>query len=158
MALPWVCSNIFTSLCCWGLQTWMQYCRWCITRAEQRGTITSLTLLATPLLIQPGIQLVLSASVHCWLASNFSTTGTPKSFFSELILMSSSPSLYVCLGFPWIRCSTLHLLNLIRFIWAHFLCLYIRNTCFELQADLAWSAFGEAVLVVSYHVLVLHMP
>ena len=37
----------------WELHTCMQYCRWGLTRAEQRGTITSLSLLATPLLMEP---------------------------------------------------------------------------------------------------------
>jgi len=35
--------NIFLVL---GPQTWMQYSRWGLTKAEQRGTITSLTLMA----------------------------------------------------------------------------------------------------------------
>jgi len=36
-----------------GTQTWTQYCRW----AEQRGTIPSLSLLATPLLMEPRMPL-----------------------------------------------------------------------------------------------------
>ena len=36
-----------------GAQAWMQYSRRGLTRAEQRGTITSLSLLATPFLMQP---------------------------------------------------------------------------------------------------------
>lgn len=38
-------------LCC-GPQTWLQYCRWRLTKTEQRGTVTSLTLLAIPVLMQ----------------------------------------------------------------------------------------------------------
>ena len=34
-------------------QTWMQYSRWGLTWAEYRGVITSLSLLATSLLIEP---------------------------------------------------------------------------------------------------------
>jgi len=37
-----------------GLQSWMQDSRWGLTRAEQRGRITSLDLLAMLLLMQPG--------------------------------------------------------------------------------------------------------
>jgi len=38
-----------------------------------RGTITSLALLATPLWMQPWIQLAFQAAkAHCWLMSSFS--------------------------------------------------------------------------------------
>jgi len=47
-----------TSFLYCGPKAWMQYSRWGLMRAEQRGTITSLTLLTTPLLIQPRIVLV----------------------------------------------------------------------------------------------------
>ena len=43
--LLWMHSNSFTSFLCWGLQSWMQYCRWALTTAEQRETIPSLSLL-----------------------------------------------------------------------------------------------------------------
>jgi len=45
-----------------------------------------------------------------------------KSFYAELLSMSSFPSLYSCLELSWSRCRSLHLalLNLIRFTWAHF--------------------------------------
>jgi len=47
----------------------MQHSKWDITRAELRGTITSLDLLATPLLTQPRIQLAFWAA--SWLMLSF---------------------------------------------------------------------------------------
>ena len=47
VALLGTLSNSSVSFLYWGLHTWTQYCRWGLTRAEQRGTITSLSLLAT---------------------------------------------------------------------------------------------------------------
>ena len=89
-----------------------------LTRAKQRGTITSLALLATPLLMEPRILLAFqAASAHCWLMSSFLSTRTPKSFSARLLSRTSSPSFYKYLGLPQPKCSTLHLalLNLIRF-------------------------------------------
>jgi len=57
MDLLWICSNSSASLLCWRSQAWMQTCKWDLTRAEQREMITSLSLLATPLLVQPRILL-----------------------------------------------------------------------------------------------------
>jgi len=37
----------------WGPQSWIQDSRWGLTRAEQRGRIASIDLLATLLFIQP---------------------------------------------------------------------------------------------------------
>jgi len=51
----------------------------------------------------------------------------PKSFLDGLLSRSSfSLSLYICLGLPWPKCSTLHLalMNLIRYTWAHPLSLF----------------------------------
>ena len=45
-----------------GPQAWTQYSRWGLTRAEQRGTIPSLSLLATPLPMQTRISLVFWAA------------------------------------------------------------------------------------------------
>ena len=39
VALLWTHSNRSTSFLYWGLQTWMQYSKWSLTRAEQRGAI-----------------------------------------------------------------------------------------------------------------------
>ena len=49
--LLWTLSNSSLSFLYWGSHTWTQYCRWGLMRAEQRGTITSLSLLATPLMM-----------------------------------------------------------------------------------------------------------
>lgn len=53
--------------------------------------------------------------------SSFLPTRTLKSFSTVLIYMTSSPSLYSCLGLSWSTCRTLQLLNLMRFSWTHFL-------------------------------------
>jgi len=51
------------------------------SRAEQRGRIPSLNLLATLLLMQPRTRLAFWAvSAHWWLMSNFSSTTILKSF------------------------------------------------------------------------------
>ena len=48
--------------------------------AESRGKITSLSLLATPLLMEPGIPLAFQAeSTHFWLVLIFLSARTPKS-------------------------------------------------------------------------------
>ena len=63
---------------------------------ERSGTITSLRLLATSLLMESKILLpFLATSTPCWLMSSFSFTRTLKSSSTEL-LSRSSPSLY-----PW---------------------------------------------------------
>ena len=51
VAFLWTLSNSSTSFLCWGPHTWTQSSRWGLTRAKQRGTITSLSLLASPLLM-----------------------------------------------------------------------------------------------------------
>jgi len=82
------------SLLCWGLQSWTQDARWGLTRAEQRGRITSLALLATLLLMQPRVRLAFqAASASCQLTSSFSFTSTPMSFLAGLLSVSSPPSL-----------------------------------------------------------------
>jgi len=68
MALLWTHSNNSTSLPCWELKAWMQHFRWGFMRAEQRGTITSFALLATPLLMQPKMQLPFWAASTLHLA------------------------------------------------------------------------------------------
>ena len=60
---------------------------------QQRGTIPSLSLLDTPLLMQPMMHLACqAASAHCWLMFIFSFTRIPTSFFIGLLSMSLSPS------------------------------------------------------------------
>ena len=109
--LLWTRSNRSMSFLCWGLQSWTQDSG--ITRAEQRGRITSLDLLATLLLMELRIQLAAwAASTHCWVMLSFSSTNIPKSFSSGLLSILSPPSLYLCLGLPSPRCRTLHLVPL----------------------------------------------
>jgi len=64
-------------------------------RAEQRETITSLSLL------QPRILLSWAVSAHCWLMSSFLSSRVPKSFFTGLPSVCSSVSLYTYLGLPF---------------------------------------------------------
>ena len=93
-----------------GLQSWTQDSRLGLTRAEQRGRITSPDLLAILLLMQPRIWLAFWAvSTHCWVMMSFSSTSTPKSFSSRLLSIHSPLSLHLCLGLPWPMCRTLHL-------------------------------------------------
>jgi len=52
---------------------------------------------------------------------SFSSTRTPRSFSSGLPSRTAPSRLYICLGFLWPKCKTLHfaVLNLIRFTQAH---------------------------------------
>ena len=100
----------------------MQDSRWALTRAEQRGRIPSLDLLATVLWMQPRIQLAFWAvSTHCRVMLSFLSSRIPKSFSSGLLSMHSPPTLYLCLALPPPMCRTLHLalLNFLRFTQAH---------------------------------------
>jgi len=68
---------------------------------SRKATIPSLSLLATPLLMQPRILFAFwAASTNCWLTSSFSVNRTSNSLPAALISMSSSPSLYLYLGSP----------------------------------------------------------
>mgnify|MGYP001852688433 CR=1 FL=1 len=98
-------SNSSTSFLCWVLQAWMQYSSWGLTRAEQRGTITSLFLVATLLVMQPRILSIFQAArAYYWLMFGFLSTRTKSSV--GLPSVSSSPSLYSYLGLPRPKCST----------------------------------------------------
>jgi len=47
----------------------MQYSSWGLTRTEERETVTFLTLLAIPLLMEPRVALAFqAASACCWLS------------------------------------------------------------------------------------------
>ena len=99
----------------------MQSSRWGLTRAELRGTVTSVVPLFTLLLMQPSIWLACwAASKHCWLVMSLSSINIYKSFTSGLLSSHSLPSLYLCLGLPLPKCRTLHLalLNFMRVTWA----------------------------------------
>jgi len=81
-----MCSNRFVSLL---FKNWMYYYRWSPTSAEQRGRISSLTLLVMFLLIQHRIWLTLwTVRAYCWLTSSFSSTSTPN-FFSAWLCSCS---------------------------------------------------------------------
>ena len=79
VALLWTPSNSSPSFLCWDPQPRMQHCRWGLPGAEQRGTITSPSLLTPPALLQLSTALAFRAvSAHCWLLSGFSPTRTPS--------------------------------------------------------------------------------
>ena len=109
--------------------------------------ITSLTLLAMLLLMQPRIQLAFwAARAHCWLMSSLPSISTLRSFLAELLSILSSPSLYWQWRLPQPRCKTLHLdlLNLIRFTWAY---------CSSLSQSL-WKASHPSGVPTAPHILV----
>jgi len=63
------------------------------------GTIPSLALLATPLLMHPGILLAFwAANTHFQVMWSFSSTNTPETFSLGLLPIHSLPSLYSYLG------------------------------------------------------------
>ena len=110
MALLWTFSKSSPSFLCCGPQAWALYSRWCLMKAEQRGTITSLSMLAAPLLIQPMIHLVFQAtSALYWLMPIFLSTKVSYSFFTGLLSSSSPMCVYIHLGLPQPNCSTFHL-------------------------------------------------
>lgn len=68
----------------WGAQNWIQYSRWGLIRAEKRGRITSLELLATLLLMHPRMPLAfLVTRAHYWVMDSLSSIRTPRSFSAE---------------------------------------------------------------------------
>ena len=86
-------SNIFISVfsthsysslsfLCWRPLTCMPYSRWSLTRAEQRGTITSLTLLAFFDRVQD-IACLLGFKYMLLACVNLLSTRIPKSFSAE---------------------------------------------------------------------------
>ena len=76
--LLWTRSNSPTSFLCWGPQAWTQYCRWGLTRAEQRGTIPSLPT-ASPLWVQPRALVAFRAvSAHCCSCPALCAPGPPS--------------------------------------------------------------------------------
>jgi len=127
-------------------------------RAKWRGTTISLSLLVTPLLMHPRIQLAFrAASACCWLMSSFLLTRTPKSFSTGLLSVSS-PSLYFYLGLLQLKCNTLQLvlLNLIKFSGAHFLSLskslWITSLpSFVSTAPLIWNLDEGALNPTDHH-------
>ena len=146
LALLWICSSMSMSFLCWGPQSWTQYSRWGLTRAERRGRITSHDLLAMLLLMQPRIQLAFwAASAHYWLMFSFASANTPKPFLTGLLSIHSFPSLYLCVGLPQSMCRTLHLalLNFMTFAQAHLSSL---SRCL-------WMAFFPSCMLTTPHTL-----
>jgi len=68
------------------VQNWTQYLRCSLTRAERRGMITSLLLLAALLLIQARMLLAfLAAWSHWWLMFSQALTSTPQVLFLSTV-------------------------------------------------------------------------
>jgi len=85
MALLWICTNISTSFLSWWPQAWTQYCRWSLTRIEQRVTIPSLNLLPPLCWCSP---------IHCWPSGlQARTSGSCPAFCPPEL---PSPSLQSC--------------------------------------------------------------
>lgn len=108
----------------WGPQTWTQYSSWDIMRAESRRRIPSVTLLATPILVQPRHSWLSGLQVHiaksCWVPWQ----PTPQILFLRAV---SQSILYPPCTWAW-DCLThmqdlalglidLHLSVLSRFFW-----------------------------------------
>ena len=69
----------------------MQYSSYGLTKAWERGSTTSLDLLAMLLVMQPRTRLAFwAASAHGQLMSHLSPTSTPKSFFTRLLSIPHS--------------------------------------------------------------------
>ena len=88
------------SFLCWGLQSWTQDSRWGLTRVEQRGRITSLALLATLLLMQPGYGCLSGLRVHpagsCWVSHQPVLPGPSVQGCPQSILCAACAAYYYC--------------------------------------------------------------
>lgn len=116
MALLWTHFYRSMSLSCWE-QTWGAILL-VGSHENWMARITFLCLLATLLWIQPRTELSFWAvTAHSQITFNFSSTNSPKSFSLELLVILSLPSLDLCLEFPQLGWSTLHLalLNFMKF-------------------------------------------
>lgn len=68
-----------------------------------------LSLLVTPLFMQPRIPLAFqTAIIHSWLMSTFPSSRIPKTSFAALFKKNSSPTLYTYLGFLFPKSNILH--------------------------------------------------
>lgn len=66
-------------------------------------------MLVVALLMQPRMYLAFwYMSTHSWLMLSFLSTNTHKSFLPGWHFICFLPSLCLCLGFPWLRRSTLY--------------------------------------------------
>ena len=111
------------SVLCWGLQSWMWYSRLGLTKWSREGESPPSTCWSCFFLCSLGYEWLdtcWTASMRCWLMSNFLPTSIPKSFLVGLLSIHSLPSLYWYWGLPWPRCRTLHLalLTFMRFTLA----------------------------------------
>jgi len=131
---------------CWGPQTWMQFSRWGLMRAEQWGTIPSPPCWPSFSWCSPGYYWPFG--LHANTADScFSSTRTPRFSSAGLLSVSSSPSLYTYLGLLRPKCNTLRLalLNLTRFLCAHFL----SKSMFLWMASLSSTVSAAPLIVVS---------
>ena len=72
----------------------------CLIRAEQKGRITSLDLLARLCLVQPRMPLdFFAARAHCWLMFNFLSTGSPAPPLQSCFPASGPPACTVIEGY-----------------------------------------------------------
>ena len=91
VALFWICSNSYTYFLYWRAQARMQYSRWNLTRAEKRRTITSLSLLATPLSVKLSILLAfwtLLVHAQLFIPQVLLCKFIPNELFSQSVLIS----------------------------------------------------------------------
>ena len=160
VALLWTHSNSSTSFLYHGPQALTQYSRWGLTKAE--GNTHHPLLAATPLLMQPRIQLAFQAArAHCWIMSRFLSISTPTFISSGLLSRSSSPSQYSYLRLPRSKCNTLHLalLNLFRFscaqslshsrsLWMGSFCCVNCTTQLGVISKLAKGTFNSTVCII----------
>lgn len=92
MAFHWTLSNSLPTFLCWVTQARMQYFRWILTRAEQRGIVPSLHC------CHPPVAAVQDAVDHWGPRSTLLphvqllSTRILKSFSAGLLSLSSSPS------------------------------------------------------------------
>jgi len=79
-----------------GEQSWTQYFKCGLIRAEQRGRITSFDLLlVTSFLMYLRIPFsFLDSRAHCWLMANLLLTRATRPFSAELLFSRSAPNLY----------------------------------------------------------------
>jgi len=83
----------------------MQCSKYGFMRAEQRGTVTSLTMLATLLFMQHGIWFTFSiGSTQRWLMSNFSSTISPSPFLRGALKLFITYRSSYHLGEPSFAC------------------------------------------------------
>ena len=107
MALLWTCSKGPHLSCAGCLRPGHSTPDGASFGQNRGGTITSLSLLVTLLLMQPGILLAFQASrARCWLMLSSSSARIPKSFSVGLLSMNSYPSMDTYLGLSQHKCNT----------------------------------------------------